>query len=306
MALLSLAAPTAEPLTLAEAKAWLRLDTTEDELRRYAADQRGAPGRGGGGAGAPCQPEMALDPRRLATQPRAARALRAAAQRRRPADLQCCWSGHHAASDSVARRHGLAALAHCTGGLRSGSGEGAERHRDRPDGGARSQRGRGSGTAAAGGSADAGLSLREPRRCGGPWHGRRCCPLRRRRWSRRGASGGCEMAAQPTPRAEIAALRTRLTLESPTETPDAAGGVTRSWATTATAWGRIQPLGGDDSRRGRRSRPDGQPPHHTALAHGGGRGHAAGTRARRFSIRSVYDPQERRKALICLCDEVKP
>jgi SPP1 family predicted phage head-tail adaptor len=114
------------------------------------------------------------------------------------------------------------------------------------------------------------------------------------------------MALQPSLRAEISALRSRLVLESPVETPDGAGGMTRSWAVTATLWGRVQPTGGDDSRVA--GAPGQTVSHRVTL-----RWRAAvnaGMRlklgARRFAIRAVYDPQERRKMLVCLCDEVKP
>lgn len=114
------------------------------------------------------------------------------------------------------------------------------------------------------------------------------------------------MALQTTPRSEIAALRTRLVLESPIETPDAAGGVLRSWTTAATLWGRVKPIGGEDSRVAGAA---GQTVSHRITLRWRA-GVIAGMRlklgARRFTIRAVYDPQERRKVLACLCDEVKP
>ncbi len=38
------------------------------------------------------------------------------------------------------------------------------------------------------------------------------------------------------------ALNRRLTLEAPVETPDGAGGVTRSYAAVATLWAQIEPV----------------------------------------------------------------
>ena len=81
MALLSLAAPAAEPISLVEAKAWLRLDTADDDAvvtplivaARQAVEAEARVRL--------ISQTLALDPGRLAEQPRAARALRAAAQR---------------------------------------------------------------------------------------------------------------------------------------------------------------------------------------------------------------------------------
>lgn len=39
------------------------------------------------------------------------------------------------------------------------------------------------------------------------------------------------------------ALRHRLTLEAPVETPDGAGGVVRTFAAQASLWGQIEPVG---------------------------------------------------------------
>jgi SPP1 family predicted phage head-tail adaptor len=40
----------------------------------------------------------------------------------------------------------------------------------------------------------------------------------------------------------IGAMSRRLTLEAPVETPDGAGGVTRSYAAIATLWASIEPI----------------------------------------------------------------
>jgi head-tail adaptor len=42
----------------------------------------------------------------------------------------------------------------------------------------------------------------------------------------------------------IGAMRHRLVLQTPAETPDLAGGVVRGWSTVATLWAAIEPLSG--------------------------------------------------------------
>ncbi|GGH13890.1 tail protein [Alsobacter metallidurans] len=106
--------------------------------------------------------------------------------------------------------------------------------------------------------------------------------------------------------ASIAQFRRRLTLEAPTETPDGAGGVRRTFAAVAQVWGRIDPVGGeDDIRAGALGQ---SVTHRIALRWRAGvdasRRLRLGTRL--FLIRSVWDPDERRRRLVCLCEEVKP
>jgi SPP1 family predicted phage head-tail adaptor len=114
------------------------------------------------------------------------------------------------------------------------------------------------------------------------------------------------MAAQPSLRADIAALRTRLVLETPVETPDGAGGVTRSWIPAATVWGHVTPTRGEDSVVA--GAPGQTISHRVALRWRAGLDSSMRLKlgSRRFAIRSVYDPQERRRMLVCLCQEVKP
>jgi SPP1 family predicted phage head-tail adaptor len=46
---------------------------------------------------------------------------------------------------------------------------------------------------------------------------------------------------------DIGALRFRVTLENPVETPDGAGGVTRSHAPAATVWAAFRPRSGSET-----------------------------------------------------------
>lgn len=47
-------------------------------------------------------------------------------------------------------------------------------------------------------------------------------------------------------RGGIGQLRHRVQIQAPTDTRDAFGGNTRTWATIATVWGSVEPLEGDE------------------------------------------------------------
>jgi len=98
-------------------------------------------------------------------------------------------------------------------------------------------------------------------------------------------------------------LRLRLTLETATATPDGAGGSTLSWITVATVPADVVPVRSDEREVGEgladltlqriviRKRSD----------------VSAGDRfrlgERLFRIRSVSDPEEDGRFLVCLCEE---
>lgn len=102
----------------------------------------------------------------------------------------------------------------------------------------------------------------------------------------------------------VGALRTRLVLEAPTETSDGAGGVTRQFAATMTLWGQVVAL------RGRQTVLAGVPgqalSHRVTLRWRSGLDSSMRLRigSRVLAIRSVYDPDETRRVLVCLCEEV--
>lgn len=105
-------------------------------------------------------------------------------------------------------------------------------------------------------------------------------------------------------RPRIGAMRSRVTLQAPVETDDGAGGVVVSWVDVASVWAEVRPRrGGEglwaDAPAGRltseivmRWRDDVWP----------GMRLVAGERT--FDIRAAYDPDGRRRRVVCLCLEV--
>jgi SPP1 family predicted phage head-tail adaptor len=110
--------------------------------------------------------------------------------------------------------------------------------------------------------------------------------------SRRGAS-------------EAGLLRLRLTLERATATPDGAGGVTFSWNAIATVPADVAPVKADERSAGEglsdltlsriviRKRADISSNDRFRLG------------VRVFRIRSISDPEEDGRFLVCLCEEEK-
>lgn len=100
------------------------------------------------------------------------------------------------------------------------------------------------------------------------------------------------------------ARRARLTLEMPAETPDVLGGAALAFAPVATLWARIEARGGRERIAG--AAVEGIIETRITL-----RWRAdldAGMRfsdgERRFLIRAVFDPDGRRRDLVCLCEEI--
>lgn len=102
----------------------------------------------------------------------------------------------------------------------------------------------------------------------------------------------------------IGALRHRMTLEAPIEAPDGAGGFSRSFTPVADLWARIAPGGAREDFVEQRAE---QTTSHVVtirwrddvtkdmrFVH----------RTRKLHIRSVVDPDERRRFLICQCEEI--
>lgn len=104
----------------------------------------------------------------------------------------------------------------------------------------------------------------------------------------------------------IGAMRRRVTLEQPVDAPDGAGGMTRTYAPLANLWARVTPLRGTDQFVGERQE--------LAIAHDVRiRWRAGVTSQMRFAlggralrILSVRDEDERRRFLICQCEEIAP
>lgn len=105
----------------------------------------------------------------------------------------------------------------------------------------------------------------------------------------------------------VGGMRVRLVLEKPQETPDAAGGVHRTYAAAATFWARVEPLQAQERIAADSA---GQSLTHrislrwTALADASCRFRLGPSRI--FTVRTVLDPDERRRWLLCLCEEVRP
>lgn len=103
----------------------------------------------------------------------------------------------------------------------------------------------------------------------------------------------------------IGALRRRATIEAPVDTPDGAGGLSRVYAPLANVWMELTPRNGEDAFVAQRQE---QSITHTARI----RWRADVTSqmrfvfgARRLLIRAVHDADERRRFLMCSCEEIK-
>jgi SPP1 family predicted phage head-tail adaptor len=98
-------------------------------------------------------------------------------------------------------------------------------------------------------------------------------------------------------------LRHRLTLEQAATEADGSGGFATSWAEVATLWGAIEAIGGREF--GMADTIKGEATHRITIRYRGGVGPAQRftSEERVFEIRSVIDPDGRRRRLVCLCVE---
>jgi SPP1 family predicted phage head-tail adaptor len=102
----------------------------------------------------------------------------------------------------------------------------------------------------------------------------------------------------------IGELRHRVTLEAPVDAPDGAGGYTRSFTAIANLWARIAPSGAREDFVEQRAeqavsyvvtiRWRGDVTKDMRFVH----------RGRRLRIQSAFDPDERRRFLVCQCEEI--
>jgi SPP1 family predicted phage head-tail adaptor len=109
------------------------------------------------------------------------------------------------------------------------------------------------------------------------------------------------MAASPP----IGALRRRLIIEEPVETPDGAGGFRRTWRDLAPVWAEVRAASTFDSRLGR----TGQSISHritlrwrddlTTV-------HRMRDGTRLYSIRSIHDATGEKRFLTALTEEFRP
>jgi SPP1 family predicted phage head-tail adaptor len=107
-------------------------------------------------------------------------------------------------------------------------------------------------------------------------------------------------------RLPVGELRARLVLEGPIETPDRAGGVTRSWSMLGNVWCDVATL---NAQQRLEAEQIGQTVTHRITLRWRD-GLTTKQRLRRgtqiFLIRGVQDPDDRRRRLLCNCEEIKP
>ncbi len=102
----------------------------------------------------------------------------------------------------------------------------------------------------------------------------------------------------------IGAMRQRVTLEAPVDAPDGAGGFTRTHATLASLWARIEPVEAHDDFI--EQRQEQQTTHRVTIRW---RSDVAQPmrfdfHGRKLLVLSAVDPDERRRFLVCRCEEI--
>jgi SPP1 family predicted phage head-tail adaptor len=104
----------------------------------------------------------------------------------------------------------------------------------------------------------------------------------------------------------IGALRRRLTLEAPVRTEGEGGTAAIAWSPVAQVWAAVAPLAGRETVAA--DAVTGRVTHEVRLRFRDGvrpeMRFAAGSRM--FEIRAVLDEDERRRWLVCLCEERVP
>ena len=105
-------------------------------------------------------------------------------------------------------------------------------------------------------------------------------------------------------RPAVAALRNRVTIEAPVDAPDGAGGFTRDYVALAQVWAKIEPTSGREHFVEQRLE---QSTSHVVTIRW--RADVKSQmrvlhRGRKLMIRSAVDPDERRRFLVCECEEI--
>ena len=104
----------------------------------------------------------------------------------------------------------------------------------------------------------------------------------------------------------VSRMRCRLTIETPGETPDGAGGADVAFVAIGAVWANVEWLRGDERWRADRFEQAGQ--YRIIIRHR--EGLSAGMRfrdgARIYDIKSVGDPDGVGRRLVCLCEEISP
>lgn len=106
------------------------------------------------------------------------------------------------------------------------------------------------------------------------------------------------------PRPAIGERGRRFTLELPQETPDGFGGVIRTYQPGPQLWGAMALVTAEE--RTRADRPEDVATHRVTLDYREGVTSASrlSLGPRRFRIRNAVDPDGRRRALVCLVEEI--
>ena len=104
----------------------------------------------------------------------------------------------------------------------------------------------------------------------------------------------------------IGALRHRVTLEVPLDTSDAIGGFTRSYAPLVQLWAKIEPIVAKSDFV--ETREEQATTHRVTLRWRGDVKQAMrfDCHGRKLLIQSLVDPDERRRFLVCGCEEISP
>jgi SPP1 family predicted phage head-tail adaptor len=103
---------------------------------------------------------------------------------------------------------------------------------------------------------------------------------------------------------QIGGLRHRLTLEAPIDTPDGAGGFSRSFAPVADLWARVAPSGARENFVEQRAEQATNLVVIIRWRDSVAKDMRFVHRTRKLRIQSVVDPDERRRFLICQCEEI--
>ncbi|WP_420408895.1 phage head closure protein [Hoeflea sp.] len=101
-------------------------------------------------------------------------------------------------------------------------------------------------------------------------------------------------------------LSARLRLETPAYEGDGQGGLTDEWTAVAEIWGRVEPLGA--THREDAGALIAPVSHRVTIRHRQGVRHDMRFvfRGRLLLVRTVRDPDETRRYLICDCEETRP
>lgn len=102
------------------------------------------------------------------------------------------------------------------------------------------------------------------------------------------------------------ALGLRLTLERAVDVSDGQGGVTRSWEAVAPVWAKLEPVSAESvERAAQRGLID---THRVTIRFRSDitTGMRLTRAGRRFAIRTLQDPDESGRYLVCLCVEERP